>query len=151
HSVCDLLRRRRFMRCIRPSAMSPEMLTAIIAFFASTVTASLAYFFTKRQQIRMENRRLKEEFYRQFMKALSDVAQDNQNREANGRLSEGFNTLILIGSADVVNHLMVFHDFVKPDGSQIPRDSDEWVSKHDELLTALVKSMRSDLLGKDSD
>lgn len=131
--------------------MSGEVITGAIGLLASTVTASLAYYFSKRQQVTSENRRIKEEFYREFIKALSDVAQDNKDQEAQSKLAEGFNTLILVGSADVVNHLMAFHDFVKRSNSEFSRDSEDWSKKHDALLTALIKTMRDDLLGSHAD
>ncbi len=119
--------------------MMTEVVTGAITLLASTVTASLAYYFSKKQQIVLENRRIKEEFYRQFMKALNDVAQDNKNHQAQSQLSEGFNTLTLVGSADVVNNLMLYHNFVKPSGPEIDRNSEQWSKKHDELLTVLIK------------
>jgi hypothetical protein len=130
--------------------MTTEIIAGAIGLLASTVTASLAYYFSKQQQFASENRRIKEEFYRQFIKALNDVAQDNKNQQAQSKLAEGFNTLILVGSADVVNRLMAFHNFVKPSGPDIDRNSEQWSRDHDELLTELVRSMRDDLLGKAS-
>ena len=55
-------------------------------------------------------------------------------------MADAQNQLLLVGSADVVEKLMVFHDYIKPSNSQ------NFVSeKHDELLTDLLKSMREDL------
>jgi hypothetical protein len=127
------------------------LIVAAISLFASVVTASLSYWFTKKHQLRMEERRLKEEYYRSFIKALSDVAIDNRDVAAQKRLSEGFNSLIVIGSPAVVKKLMQFHDFVRIENTEIPRDSNEWSSRHDQVLRELVKEMRRDIYGKEKD
>ena len=125
------------------------IIIASIGLLSSVITASLSYYFTKKHQLKMEERRLKEEFYRSFIKALSDVAIDNEDDAAQKRLSEGFNSLLLMANANVVSKLMEFHNFVKIENTAIPRDSEEWTKKHDDLLTELVKEMRQDLFGKE--
>lgn len=115
--------------------------------FASAFTASISYFFTKKHQLKMEERRLKEEFYKNFIKALSDVAIDNKNDDAQKRLSECFNTSLLIADANVVAKMMGFHDLIRMEN--ISRNPDEWLTKHDELLTDLIIAMRKDLMGKE--
>jgi hypothetical protein len=124
------------------------IIVASIGLLASTITVSLTYFFTKKHQLEMEERRLKEEYYKSFIKALSDVAIDNKDDEAQKRLSEGFNSLIVIASANVVKKLMEFHNFVRIENTDIPRNSEEWSAKHDDLLTELMKAMRQDLFGR---
>jgi len=125
------------------------LILAAITLFASVITASLSYWFTKKHQLRLEERRLKEEYYKAFIKALSDVAIDNQDVAAQKRLSEGFNSLIVIGSPPVVKRLMQFHDFARVENTEIPRDSNEWSLRHDKLLRELVKEMRRDIYGKE--
>jgi hypothetical protein len=126
-----------------------SVIVAAIALLASVLTASLSYWFAKKQQLRAEDRRLKEEYYRVFIKALSDVAIDNSDYEAQKRLSEGFNSLIVIGSPRVVERLMRFHDFARIENTSIARDSPEWSQRHDELLRDLVKEMRRDIYGEE--
>ncbi len=58
------------------------VIVATIGLLASVSTASLSYYFTKKHQLEMEERRLKEEFYKSFIKALSDVTIDNKDDEA---------------------------------------------------------------------
>ena len=130
--------------------MEPFILAAI-TLFASVLTASLSYWFTKKHQLRLEERRLKEEYYKAFIKALSDAAIDNQDVTAQDRLSEGFNSLIVIGSPSVVKKLMQYHNFVRMDNTEIPRDSKEWSLRHDELLRELIKEIRLDIYGKEKD
>ena len=125
------------------------IVVASIGLLASVITASLSYYFTKKRQLKMGERRLKEEFYRSFIKALSDVAIDNKDDDAQKRLSEGFNSLLLMANANAVRKLMDFHDFVRIENTTILRDSEEWAKKHDDLLTELVKAMRQDLFGEE--
>ena len=125
------------------------LILAAITLFASVLTASLSYWFTKKHQLRLEERRLKEEYYKAFIKALSDAAIDNQDVTAQDRLSEGFNSLIVIGSPSVVKKLMQYHNFVRIDNKEIPRDSNAWSLRHDQLLRELVKEMRRDIYGKE--
>ena len=127
------------------------LIVAAISLFASVVTASLSYWFTKKNQLKLEERHLKEDYYKAFIKALSDVAIDNRDVEAQKRLSEGFNSLIVIGSPPVVKKLMQFHDFARIENTGIPRESNEWALKHDELLRELVKEMRRDIYGNEKD
>jgi hypothetical protein len=126
-----------------------QIIIASIGLLASVITASLSYYFTKKYQSKMEERKLKEEYYKSFIKAFSDVAIDNFNDEAQKRLSEGFNSLIIIASPNVVKELMEFHDFIRPQNTTIPRDSAEWLIEHDNRLRILVRAMREDIFGKE--
>jgi len=125
------------------------VIIASIGLLASVATASLSYYFAKKNQLKAEERRLKEEFYRFFIKSLSDVAIDNKSNRAQEDLSEAFNSLLLIAGEDVIRQLMKYHDFINFRNNSIPRDSEEWAKKHDELLHALIKVMRKDLHGFD--
>jgi hypothetical protein len=58
----------------------PSVVVASVGLLASVITASLTYYFTKKHQLKMEERRLKEESYRKFIKALSDMALDNSEK-----------------------------------------------------------------------
>lgn len=128
-----------------------QIIIASISLVTAVVTASLSYYFTKKHQLKMEERKLKEEYYKSFIKALSDVAIDNFNDEAQKRLSEGFNSLIVIASPAVVKKLMEFHNFIRPQNQSMPRDSNEWLIEHDNMLRDLVKTMREDIFGKEKD
>lgn len=125
------------------------IIVASMSFLASVIMASLSYYFTKKHQLKIEERRLKEEYYKSFIKALSDVAIDNYDEEAQKRLSEGFNSLIVIAGPKVVRKLMEFHKFVRTENTTIPRDSEKWGITHNLLLRELVKAMREDIFGKE--
>lgn len=57
----------------------------------------------------------------------------------------------MIGSPSVFKKLMQFHDNVRIENTDIPRDSNEWSLRHDQLLRELVKEMRRDIYGKEKD
>ncbi len=122
--------------------MSPVII-AVIGVFSTLLT----YYFTKSKEIEAEQRKLKLKYYENFIKALSDVAIDNHDDDAQRRLSEGFNSLIVIASPKVVQRLMEFHDFIRPSNTELPRESKEWLYKHDEFLRILVKEIRKDIYG----
>ena len=124
-----------------------SVIIASIGLLASALTASLSHYLTKRYQLTMEERRIKEEYYKYFIKALSDVALNNKDNEAQKRLSEGFNSLLLFANPNVVEKLMDFHTFVKKEN--ITKSSEDWVKKHDVLLTSLIKEIRKDLYKKE--
>jgi len=125
-----------------------SVIVATIGLVASVLTGSLSYFFSKRQQFMLEERRLKEQHYIRFIKAISSVAIDSSKSEAQEDLSDAFNSLLLVANPKVIEKLMEFHNFVRIENQAIPRDSHEWSAKHDALLTELITAMRADLFHK---
>jgi len=120
------------------------IIIAIIGLLGSLLT----YYFTKRKELAAEQRKLKQEYYKSFIKALSDVAIDNSDDDAQKRLSEGFNSLIVVSAPKVVQRLMEYHNFVRTDQNEdIARDSKQWAEKHDEILRSLIKEIRKDIYG----
>lgn len=120
---------------------------AILGLFGSCLT----YYLAKQQQLDAEQRNLKREYYKNFIKALSDVAIDNSDDDAQIMFSESINSLIVIASPAVVQQLMIFHDFIKISNTIIPRGSHEWSERHDKLLKQLVVVIRQDIYGKEHD
>ncbi|MEA4853062.1 MAG: hypothetical protein VB082_02150 [Christensenella sp.] len=118
--------------------MSPEIVVAIVGAFVAILTAVITNYLTKRNQLKFEERKLKEEYYTNYVKAIiNNVLMKDEHTE----LDDAQNRLILVGSADVVRILMQFHDKIKL--SAPPLDGEE----HDRILTALIKAMRTDLYG----
>ena len=64
---------------------------------------------------------------------------------ARDSLAEAQNQLLLVGSSEVVNNLMKFHDYIKVSGKEKHGFS---IELHDSLLTELIMSMRKDLYKK---
>lgn len=117
-----------------------ELLVPIIGIVVAAVSAGLTYYFAKKQQIAADESRLKEKYYLNYIEAVSNIVVSDNSESARDQLADAQNQLLLIGSAEVVSDLMIFHDYVKPSNSK------NFVSeKHDKLLTNLLKSMRKDL------
>ena len=117
-----------------------DLLVPVIGIIVAAVSTGATYYFAKKQQISADESRLKEKYYLNYIEAVSNIVISDSSNKARDQLADAQNQLLLVGSADVVEKLMVFHDYIKPSNSQ------NFVSeKHDELLTDLLKSMREDL------
>jgi nanoRNase/pAp phosphatase (c-di-AMP/oligoRNAs hydrolase) len=117
-----------------------ELLIPTISIIVVAVSAGLTYFLAKKQQIAADERRLKEKYYLNYIEAISNIVVSNNSEKARDQLADAQNQLLLIGSADVISKLMIFHDYIKP--SNLKNFTSE---NHDVLLTNLLKSMRTDL------
>ncbi|MDR1735662.1 MAG: hypothetical protein LBR85_02180 [Oscillospiraceae bacterium] len=117
-----------------------QLLVPAVGIAVAIVSASFSYFFARKRQILSDECRIKEEYYLNYIKAVSNSVVTNSSEKARDQLADAQNQLLLIGSADVVANLMIFHDFLKPSNRN---EFDP--NMHDELLTQLLKSMRSDL------
>ena len=118
--------------------MNTELVIAIIGAFVTILVALATNYFTKMSQLKFEERKLKEEYYTNYVKAISSNV---LMKDSPAELDDAQNRLILVGSADVVRILMQFHDKIKP--SAPPLSGEE----HDRILTDLIKAMRTDLYG----
>ncbi|MDD3831517.1 MAG: hypothetical protein PHW00_02540 [Clostridia bacterium] len=122
-----------------------ELWIALIGTCTAVITIALTNYYAKRNQLKFEERKLKEQYYTTFIEAVSNSVISNHAEQTRDALADAQNKLLLVGSPEVVKDLMVFHDYVKPSATNFT------VEKHDELLTALLKSMRKDLFSnKDS-
>ena len=117
-----------------------QLIVPIIGIIVAAVSAAFTYYFSKKKQILADESRLKEKFYLNYIEAVSNIVVSNNSDKARDQLADAQNQLLLVGSSQVVSNLMVFHDFVKPSNKE---NFDSLT--HDELLTELIKSMRSDL------
>jgi len=117
-----------------------QFLIPVIGFVISVLLASLTYFFSKRQQLITDERRLKEKYYLAYIEALSNNVLEKDIDRARSKLSDAKNQLMLIGSAKVVANLQIFTKYIAIDNEEATTSEG-----HDLLLTKLIKSMRRDL------
>lgn len=117
-----------------------QLLVPVISIFLAIISAAVSYFLTKKNQLNADERRLKEQYYLAYIKAVSNSVISNHTENSRDQLANAQNELLLIGSSEVVKSLMDFHDYCKPSSGQ-----DFKVEKHDELLTKLIMDMRIDL------
>jgi len=116
-----------------------ELIIAILGVVSAVITISLTNYYSKKNQMKFEERKLKEVYYTNFIDAVSYCVVSNNSEEARDKLADSQNKLLLIGGSNVVFKLMIFHDYIKPSNSSFSSE------KHDELLTDLIKTMREDL------
>lgn len=118
--------------------MNSEIIVAIVGACVTIITAIITNYLTKKNQLRFEERNLKQEYYTAYVKAISDNV---LTKDEFAELDEAQNRLILIGSSEVVSILMKFHDKNNPSATPISG------REHDQILTELIKAMRCDLYG----
>ena len=116
--------------------MNTEIIVAVLGAFATIFTVVITNFITRRNQLKFEERKLKEVYYTNYIKAISNNV---LLKGHDGEIEDAQNRLLLVGSSEVVDNLMKFHNGIKP--SALPITSEE----HDMLLTDLIKAMRKDL------
>lgn len=119
--------------------MSTEIIVAIVSALVAILSIVVTNYLTKRSQLKFEERKLKEEYYTNYVKAIS---QNVLMQDDHAGLDDAQNRLILVASPKVVTILMQFHDKIKPSAPPISGE------EHDKILTELIKAMRSDLYGR---
>lgn len=119
--------------------MNTEIIIAILSAFVTILTIVITNYYAKKNQLKFEERKVKEKYYTNYIKALSNNV---LMRDNDGELDDAQNKLILIGSSEVVDNLMKFFDKIKQSAPPLLGE------EHDILLTNLVKAMRKDLYGR---
>lgn len=119
-----------------------QALTPIASVFVAVVPVALSYYFSKKQQINADDRRLKEKYYLEYIEALSYNVLSDDIESAKMHLSDATNRILLIGSPTVVRDLRIFTNYIGPQNENFNQE------EHDRLVTQLVKSMRLDLYKK---
>ena len=119
-----------------------QIVITALGVITAILTASLSYYYTKKNQLDADERRLKEKYYLSYIQAVSDMVLDDDKDKARASFAEAQNQLLLIGSANVVSSVFRYQDYIKP-SNQKQRDKES--DKHDILLTDIMKAMREDL------
>lgn len=123
-----------------------EIYIAIIGTITTVITICLTNYFSKRSQLKFEERKLKEQYYLKFIEALSDnVLLDDQIQARNAH-AYARNRIILIASSNVVNLMLDYENAIRE--TKRIGDTEETALMHDITLTELFKAMRIDLFGK---
>lgn len=120
-----------------------QLLVPLISIIVAIISAAFSYYFTKEQQIKAEERKLKTEAYIKLIEALSNNVLLENVEDARRVLADARNRLLLIASPQVVKCLCEFTDYIAADNPNVFSQTE-----HDRLLTELIKSLRIDLYGK---
>lgn len=125
-----------------------EIIIAIIGTATTIVTAILTNYFTKKNQLKFNERQLKEKYYLEYIEAISrNINNITKNDDETINENHAFNRLILIGSEDMINKLYKFQDLRIRHLKY--NDVSEYNEKYNIALNDLIKAMRKDLYGKE--
>lgn len=125
-----------------------EIIIAIIGTATTIITAILTNYFTKKNQLKFEEKQLKEKYYLEYIEAISrNINNMADNDEETINENHAFNRLILIGSEDMINKLYKFQDLRIRHLKY--NDVSEYDKKYTNALNDLIKAMRKDLFGKE--
>ncbi|MBT0666277.1 hypothetical protein KI809_18355 [Geobacter pelophilus] len=119
--------------------VSTTILAAVISAGAAIIVVALTNYFAKRREHAADWRKMKLELYREYILALSGVVEERSTAEAQAKYSDAVNSLLLVAPPAIMNALDAFLAYTSY------RNQDKDVSRHDQLLGALIKAMRADL------
>lgn len=115
------------------------MWTTLISAFAAIVASAAAIFLTKQKEREAQWRSKKLAYYEEFFEAVSGNV-GAAAAPAKIRFANSVNNLHLIGSANVIRALHAFTDEIAESNTLCTTKE-----KHDQLWSALVWEIRSDL------
>ncbi len=116
-----------------------EILIAILGVGSAVITISLTNYFTKKNQLKFDERKLKEMHYINFMNVMSEMLTSNFSDKTRRDFAHIQNNLFLIASSDVVVCLMDLNQYLSSGSDSFSQTT------HNEKLTELIKAMRIDL------
>lgn len=125
--------------------MNATIIVALLATFTAIITAIITDYLNKRSKLKFEERRLKEQFYLEFIHALSENMNNLESSESTIRYNHAFNNLTLIASPKVLLALYEYSDLVikhLKDDSII-----NYEKQYTKAFTKLIKEIRLDLYG----
>lgn len=128
--------------------MNSTIIVALLATFTAIITAIITDFLNKRSRLKFEERKLKEQYYLEFIHALSENMNNLESTEAIIKYNHAFNNLAIIASPEV---LLSLYELANLMINHIKNNNvSDYENKYTKLFTVLVKEMRSDLYGKKS-
>lgn len=82
--------------------MNSTIIVALLATFTAIITAIITDFLNKRSRLKFEERKLKEQYYLEFIHALSENMNNLESTEATIKYNHAFNNLAIIASPEVL-------------------------------------------------
>lgn len=106
------------------------------------IVAILTNMLIRRREHEAEWRRLKFSQYQEFLLAMSGIVEERATPEAHVRYADACNSLNLAASGSVLRALREFQAYTRlePEAKNL--------ADHDQLLTVLIREMRTDLFKK---
>ena len=122
-----------------------EIIIAIIGTVTTVITVCLTNYFSKKNELKYAERKLKEKYYFEYIDCVSDNVNYN-NKESTLKENKAFNQLILIANVNVLKKL---YQFQNNRISHIKYNNvDNYEEKFEQLFQELIIEMRKDLYGK---
>ena len=126
--------------------MDSGTLVAIIstatAVVVAGVTAGLTYLFTKLREREADWRKLKLDYYKEYVSALSGIVEGRDTPEGHIRYVDAVNSLTLVASSEVLRALYAYCDYTTS------RNPNKSLERHDKVLTSLLDALRQDIYPK---
>lgn len=121
------------------------IISALIATFTAIVISIISNDLSKKNTLKFEERKLKQQYYIEYIQALSENMNNLDSDEATIRSNHAFNNLIIIASPKVVAALYEYNNL------QINHlkyhNVENYPEKFTCALTKIVQTIRVDLYG----
>lgn len=128
--------------------MNTTIIVALLATFTAIITAIITDFLNKRSKLKFEERKLKEQYYLEFIHALSENMNNTESSEATIKYNHAFNNLTIIASPKV---LLALYDLANLMINHLKNNNVvDYEIRYTKKFTNLIKEMRSDLYGSKS-
>ena len=117
--------------------MDTAVLAAMVSGVVALVAAAVTYVLTKKRDREAEWRKLKLDYYRELVAAISGIVGRRSTPPAQARFADALNNLILVAPKEVILKLYAFWDEI--------REKELDKTRHDELLSDLIRAIRRDI------
>lgn len=125
-----------------------EIIVSIIGTITTIITIILTNYLSKRNELKFAERKLKENYYLNYINSISNNANYNDTKSVLEE-NKAFNDLILISSENVLKKLYAFQTLRI---EHLKNNSIEnYQEEYDRLFTELIKAIRHDLYNKKED
>ncbi len=121
--------------------MDTSILISIVGAISAIVVSLVGAWLTNRNSIILQNRKLKEEYYSEYLEALHNLLSENKNITFLKAYTLARTNLFLIGNETVIKQLLIYEE--KTVGKE--------TKLHNKYLTQLIISIRKDLNIKDKE
>jgi hypothetical protein len=114
------------------------LVSGVVALGTVTVTQALTYFFSRKRDHETDWRKLKLEYYKEYVAALSGTVHHGYDAAVQRRYSDAVNGLNLVAPPKVLIALYAFLDETSV------KNQNRTNFKYDSLLSVLMRNMRED-------
>ncbi len=122
-----------------------QYIIALIGTITAVITVSLTNYFNKRNLLKLEERKMKQDYYVQFIKTLSDSINNPENDDVVIAHNHAYNNLMLVASSKVISAVNEYQSLVINHVKGCKEC--DYPKQHDKLLSHCFKEMRVDLYG----